>query len=224
MASENPINVEMREGVAILHVDDGAVNALSYVLVSQLSEAIVVAQDDASASAIVLAGNQKCLSAGLDLNEVQKGPEAAQAIIQAAGQLFGALFTCPKPIVVACTGHAMAGGAVILVTGDYHIGRAGKYKIGYSEVPIGIALPDAAIAMSQYRMTGAAAEIASLGEITDPEGALKLGFFDELVDGDRDAVVAAAHARAAALGARPAEAYAQTKLSARADVIAKFYS
>lgn len=214
------VSVEIRDNVALLTINDGKANALSYGLLSTAREAFADAVDQASA--VVIAGNQKCLSAGFDLNEVMQGPEQRDAIISAGGDWFYEIFTCPKPVVIACTGHAVAGGVVFLLVGDTRIGRAGAHKIGFNEVLIGVPMPQFGISLTQYRLHPPMAEAILLGDMYGPDDALRAGFFDTVIDGDADAVVDAAMARAVELAARPADAYAATKISARQRLIDRF--
>jgi enoyl-CoA hydratase len=214
------ITVEARDSVAVLTLDDGNVNAMSYEF---LTDALAgFQQASADFDAVVIAGNAKCLSAGFDLTEVIKGPEQRDAIINAGGELFFSIFSCPKPVVVACTGHAVAGGVIYLLVADTRIGRTGKVRIGFNEVSIGVPMPAFGIALSQYRLSPPRVEEVLLGDMYTPEQAVDIGLLDRVIDGDPADVVNAAVARAAELASRNADAYGQTKLAARADLIKRF--
>lgn len=219
-ASEPVVTVEMHDNVAVVTINDGKVNALSYRLLSEGRAAFAQAVE--SADAVVLAGNNKCLSAGFDLGEVMQGPEQRDAIISSGGDWFYEIFTCPKPVVVACTGHAVAGGVVFLLVGDTRIGRAGAYKLGFNEVLIGVPMPKFGISLTQYRVVPPVAESILFGDMFAPEAARDAGLVDVLVEGDADAVIEAAIARAVELAARPADAYGQTKIAARQHLIDRF--
>ncbi len=216
------VTTEMIDNVALITINDGKVNALSYALLSAGRAAFAEAAASASAEAIVIAGNHKCLSAGFDLGEVMQGPEQRDAIISSGGDWFYEIFACPKPVVVACTGHAVAGGVVFLLVGDTRIGRTGAHKIGFNEVLIGVPMPKFGISLTQYRTLPSHAESILLGDMCGPDAALAAGLFDQLVDGDSAAVVDAAVARAQELATRPADAYAKTKLAAREHLIERF--
>ncbi|NQU38227.1 MAG: crotonase/enoyl-CoA hydratase family protein [Actinobacteria bacterium] len=214
------ITIETRESVSVLTLDDGNVNAMSYEF---LTEALAgFNQAVAGSDAVVIAGNAKCLSAGFDLTEVIKGPEQRDAIINAGGELFFAIFTCPKPVVVACTGHAVAGGVIYLLVADSRIGRNGNVRIGFNEVSIGVPMPEFGIALSQYRLSPPRVEEVLLGDMYNPEQARDIGLLDQLIDGEPVDVVDAAVARAIELASRNADAYGQTKLAARAELIKRF--
>lgn len=217
--SKHPVTLEVQGDIAVVRFDDGGVNAMSFAF---LDSALAAFKEAAEAKAVVIAGNGKCLSAGFDLNEVVKGPEQRDAIINAGGELFYSIFTCPKPVVIACTGHAMAGGVVYLLTSDVRIGRAGKYKYGFNEVLIGVPMPEFGIALTQYRVASPMVEPILLGEVLNAEGARAAGLLDSVVDGDENDVTDAAIAKATELATRPLDAYATTKMRSRAHLLERF--
>ena len=100
------VTVRGEGDVAILEFDDGKANALG----NDTIDALLAALDevDGSADAIVLAGRPGRFSAGFDLGTMRSGPEAAQAMLARGGDLFLRLYLYPRPVVAACTGHAIA--------------------------------------------------------------------------------------------------------------------
>jgi len=206
--------------VAVITIDDGRVNAMTYEVVAAMREGFALAATQASA--VVFAGRDGAFTAGFDLTEIVKGETERNALIRAGGELFYEIFTSPLPVVVACPGHAVAGGAVFLLVADTRVGRVGKYRIGFNEIHIGVPMPEFAIALTQYRVLPTVAEAALLGDMLDPTQACDAGFLDIVVDGPAQDVVAAAIERARELGARPAQAYGPTKLTARKELIDRF--
>ena len=65
----------------------------------------------------------------------------------------------PTPVVVACTGHAVAMGVFLLLSGDYRIGAAGAFDLRANEVAIGLPMPLTAVEISRQRL----APLASMG-------------------------------------------------------------
>src|SRR5439155_21901126 len=117
----------------------------------------------------------------------------------------------PVPIVAACTGHALAGGALLLLCCDYRIGLRGDYRIGMPEVSIGVPIPDFGTRMAQLRLNRTRyVRAILLGETTGPDEAVQVGFLDEATD-TPDGLLAAAVARAEVLARLPREAYATAK-------------
>lgn len=214
------VRIETRDNVGLLTLDDGNVNAMSYSFLTEALAGFKEARDNHDA--VVIAGNAKCLSAGFDLTEVVKGPEHRDAIIAAGGELFFTIFTCPKPVVVAATGHAVAGGVIYLLVADTRIGRSEKLKIGFNEVSIGVPMPEFGIALSQYRLAPQRVEEVLLGDMYNAAQAVEIGLLDRVIDGESSEVVDAALTRAAELASRDADAYGKTKQAARAKLIAAF--
>ncbi len=214
MTTTNPpgVTLALVDGIALVTIDDGKVNALSYQLIDEFNQALTDAERDGRA--IVIAGRPGAFCAGFDLREVRKGMDRASAIIRHGGELIRRVFECPKPVVVAATGHAVAGGAVLLLVADVRIGADGPWTIGLNEVSIGLGLPEFVIKMGQYRLERTRCEPALLGELCNPASAVTTGYLDRMVPADR--VIEEALEAARQLAARDPRAYAVTKADARA--------
>jgi enoyl-CoA hydratase len=130
------------------------------------------------------------------------------------------LFGFPLPVVMACTGHAMAGGAQLLLTADVRIGAAGPYRIGLNETTIGLPLPVLGVEFARARLAPTALTRATLAaKIYSPEEAVKVGYLDEVLPAAE--VLPRALEEAAALGALSKQAYAATKQRLRGQVLAQ---
>jgi enoyl-CoA hydratase len=120
---------------------------------------------------------------------------------------------------MACTGHALAGGALLLLTGDVRLGADGPYKLGLNEVAIGMPLPALGVAFAKDRLSsGELVRATLLAQGYDPAGAVRAGYLDEVVPAD--ALLARARAEAARLGVLSRSAYGATKLRLRGATIA----
>lgn len=205
-------------GVTVIEMDDGKANALSFELMATLAAGI----DEAAAarSPIVLAGREKTFCAGFDLAVMQgDDPGERTRLLQAGGDLFRRMLGAPVPVVVACTGHALAGGALMLLSADVRLGRPGTAKIGLNEVRIGIAVPPAAVVMARDRLEQRHLTSALLfAEICGPERAVEVGYLDEVVEGD---LLEAAVERAARFAELDDGAFAVSKARLRAGVVAE---
>jgi enoyl-CoA hydratase len=198
-------------------MDDGKANALSTTMIDALLAALARAEQEAKA--IVLAGRPDRFCAGFDLRVMMSGPEHAKALLRRGSDLLMKLYGTPLPLVIACTGHAMAGGALVVLTGDHRIGAAGGFKIGLNEVAIGMPVPVLAMELARDRLTAAELPRATLmAQIYDPEGAVRAGYLDAVVTAD--AVVATALIEAHRLGALARSAFQATKARLRGQTIA----
>ena len=199
-------------GIAVITFDDGKANALSPDMLTKLDDAIT--QVETEAKAIVLVGRPERFSAGFDLKLMMAGPESANALLTQGVKFFGRLFTHPKPIVMACTGHAIAGGVLLLLCADHRVGVAGDYKLGLNETAIGMPLPVFALELAKARLDNRRLEEATLmAKIYNPEEATAVGYLDEATSAD--ALVERAVDRALALADLAPHAYAITKAKLR---------
>jgi enoyl-CoA hydratase len=210
------VQTAIADGVMTITLDDGKVNALTYDRMDTLDAALDEAEREGVA--VLLVGRPGRFCAGLDMTVMTSGIEAARAMLARGARLFLRLFTFPRPVVVACTGHALAGGAIMLLAADRRIGARGDFKIGLNEVGIGLPLPEFGLALARYRMPPSAFDMVVLGDVTDPDGAVAAGFLDRVVE--PDALVDTATDEARRLAALSPHALARTKLGARAQLAA----
>src|SRR3954470_12823825 len=197
------------------------VNALSTELLGALREAIERAPAE-GARAVVISGGPGMFTAGLDI-PLLIGLDR-EGIAKLWRELYGmmrALACSPIPVVAAMTGHAPAGGTVIAVYCDRRVAARGDFKLGLSEVQVGIPLPPM-IFKALRRQVGAreAERMAVGGLIVSPEQALSAGLVDEVVAVEE--VVERAVAWCRGLLALPADAMLATRRLARADLAALF--
>jgi enoyl-CoA hydratase len=125
------------------------------------------------------------------------------------------MLSFPTPVLIACTGHAVAMGVFLLLSGDYRIGVAGgTHKITANEVAIGLTLPRAAVEICRQRLTPAHFNRAViLAEPYTPDTAVDAGFLDRIVPSAD--LLDVARGAAAQLARLDLDAHAATKLRAR---------
>jgi enoyl-CoA hydratase len=203
------MNVETVDvgGVMVTTVDDGKVNALSFDVMAGIRSAISAASEQVRP--LVITGREGCLSAGFDLAVVNSGnQDSIVALFTEGAELYKAIVAAPVPVIVSCTGHALAGGALLLLSADYRIGRNGTYRLGLNEVRIGLALPNFAITLATHRLERRYLTASTMfAEMVSPERAVAMGFLDESVDDP----FARACALASDLAVLPPDAFALTK-------------
>jgi len=206
-----------RDGrVATITMDDGRVNALSPAMLAELDRALDRAHADATV--VVLSGRGGVFCAGFDLGVLKAGGEPAADMVRSGFMIAARLLAFPTPVVVACTGHAFAMGAFLLLASDYRVGTLGAYTLVANEVAIGLTMPHAAIAILRQRLTPAAFERATLlAEPFDPPSAVAAGFLDQTVE--PAAVAGTAQDVAHRLAGLDPVAHAATKARARANTI-----
>lgn len=212
------VSIDLEQDVALITMDDGKKNAITPQALADLNAALDKAEADARA--VVLAGRPGSFCAGFDLATMTGGDtKAMMALGQGGGKLALRLWSFPKPLVAACTGHAFTIGAIWICTCDTRIGEQGAFKIGMTETRMGMALGPWALAPLEARLSKQlwVATIVQ-ARVYDPEGALAAGFLDELVPAGQ--AVERAQTVATELAALPAHAYAANKLATRKESIA----
>lgn len=206
------VTYEARDTVALVRMDDGKANALGYALMDALDAALDRAEKEAAA--VILTGRAGRFSAGFDLTEMMAGVDKARALVTRGAHLLLRLYALPLPLVIACTGHALAAGALMVLTGDLRIAARGAFRIGLNEVQIGMPVPVLAMELARDRLNPAHLIAATLfATVVDPEKAVVAGWVDEVADDAALVDVALAHAKR--LSALPRDAYAKTKTALR---------
>ena len=169
------------DAVAVITMDDGKVNVLGPDMLADLNAALDTAEGQ-DAGAVVIAGNERVFSGGFDLKVFRSGDvQASIDMLRAGFELSHRLLSFPRPVVAACTGHAIAMGSFLACSVDHRIAAPG-YNFQANEVVIGMVLPYPALEVMKLRLTHSAyQQAAGLARTFFGETALAGGWVDELV-------------------------------------------
>jgi enoyl-CoA hydratase len=168
----------------------------------------------ADRAVVVLTGRPNTFSAGFDLKTLTAGGVDAQKMVTMGFELGHRMLSFPTPIVVACTGHAIAMGVFLVLAADYRIGAEGPFKIGANEVAIGITMPHFGVEMCRQRLAPAHFNRAVIfSEMYSPTDAVPAGFLDRVVPASD--LLSEAQKFAAALTKLNMTAHAASKLRLR---------
>ena len=177
--SEALIQYSLQDGIATIHLNDGKANALSYEMIAALRSSIERAELEARVA--VIKGMPGKFCAGFDLKVMQQSMSAAVDLLKAGGALYIQMLRCSIPLISACTGHAVAGGALLLTYSDYSIGVEGSFKLGLNEVHIGLPLPLLAVEITRHKLDPRRFnEATALGRLYSPIEAHKVGYLNEI--------------------------------------------
>ena len=218
-SSTSPLPTYRREGdVAVVTLDDGKANVISTAVIDALHGHLDRLESE-GARALVLVGRPGRFSAGFDLSEMTAGVESMRALVVHGARWLMRLYGLGVPTVAACTGHALAAGALTLLSCDVRVGADVPAKIGLNEVAIGMALPKFAVELARERVPHHELGAATLGaRIYDPAGAVAAGYLDRVVP--EAELLGTALAEAERLAGLRTGAYALTKLNLRQAMIA----
>ena len=177
---DGTLSYALDDDVAVLGLDDGRANAIGPATVTALDEALTRVEGEAGA--LLLTGREGKFSAGFDLTVMTSGVDAMQGLVRSGAELLVRWYASPLPTVVACTGHALAMGSLLLLASDTRIGADGPFKLGLNEVAIGMGLPIFAVELARDRLSPRAFTAATIqGRVYDPAGAMEAGYLDQVV-------------------------------------------
>lgn len=206
------VSYSVSDGIARLGLDNGKANSLSPAVFEAFNASLDKAEQDRAV--VVITGKEGIFSGGYDLKVLTSSPDAARELVSIGSTFSRRLLSHPYPVVAACTGHAVAKGAFLLLSADYRIGAEGSFKIGLNEVTIGITMHHAGIELARARLTNSAFNRSVINaEMFSPEDAVVAGFFDRVVPADT--LETEAMAIAAQLTKLNMTAHRNTKLKAR---------
>lgn len=216
----NTIKVTIKDRLAIITLNRGKSNALNREMITELTDMFENISADHNIGGVMITGQEKFFSAGLDLMELYHY-DAAE--VKSFWELFfkfaATLIAFKKPLVAAINGHSPAGGCVIALTCDARVMAEGKFIIGLNEVPVGIIVPHSIFQIYSHWIGKANATTSLLeGKLFSPEEALQIGLVDELVNAD--SILTAAERRVRKYMAFESNTWQQSKLNIRKELIA----
>jgi enoyl-CoA hydratase/carnithine racemase len=204
-----------------LRINRPPANALSPKLIIDLRKNIQSCAAD-GAGAVVLSGLPGMFSAGLDVPLLLTLDRSRMdQVWREFYALLESLACSPVPVAAAITGHAPAGGTVLSLFCDWRCMAEGNWKLGFTEVQVGLPLPPVIYAALKRQVGARQAErLAAGGVMLSPKEALHLGLVDEVVAPER--VVPRAAEWCDELLRLPSQAMSKTRGKARADMVALF--
>jgi enoyl-CoA hydratase len=174
------VRYELNNDVATLRMDDGKANVMSIAMLAALNEALDRAEQEAKV--VVLYGRAGSFSGGFDLGAFKRGGTEVATMIEAGLRICARLVEYPLPVIAACTGHAVALGAILLLACDLRIGIDVGARFQTNEIRIGLVMPRLALEVCRRKLAPAQLHAATtLGIPFTPASALAAGFVDELV-------------------------------------------
>jgi 3-hydroxyacyl-CoA dehydrogenase len=187
-----------REGeIAVVTIDNPPVNALKHEVRAGLVEAMREACDDGAVKAVLIACAGRTFSAGADITEFGKPPQAPTL-----HEVLTAIEAMLKPVVAALHGTALGGGFELALACHFRV-AAPTARVGLPEVKLGL-LPGAGGTQRLPRLVGPekALRMIVTGDPIGASEALAAGAIDEVAEGDPTAS-AVAFARRVAKEGRP---------------------
>jgi len=212
------VNYTTEKNYAVVTINNGKVNAISHEVIDALNDALD--QAEAAQKVVILTGKDGIFSAGYDLKTMTESPESTKTLVTKGSKLVYRMLSYKLPIIAACSGHAVAKGAFILLACDYRVGVEGDFKIGLNEVMIGMTMHNAGIVMAKARLAPVFLERSVINaEMYNPKDAITAGFLDRAVP--QQFLMSTATKIAEMFGKLNLRAHAETKLKVRKHYLAE---
>jgi enoyl-CoA hydratase len=174
---------ELDGRIATIAIDDGKVNAFSIEMLEAIHACLDRAEEDEAV--VVLTGREGYFSAGFDLKVFSKQPQRVVEMLTLGARLSERVLSFPTPLLVACSGHAIAAGTFPALAADFRIGVEGPFKLGLNEVKIGLTVPLFVVELARQRLSPAEFNRALLtANLYSPGEAVTAGILDRVVPPD----------------------------------------
>jgi len=209
------------DGVVELQLGRAPVNALSSEFLLDFAAEIESLGQDSNVGAIVLSSPFKAFCAGLDLKEAQNfNVEQQQATVRGLNKAFMALYTCPKPTVVAVNGAVIAGGLFFVLASDLRV-SASKASFGLAEVRVGVDFPVVPLEIARATLdSNTQRRLMLTGQPIGAVAARNANIIDIIIE-DVTEVLSRAVKEAKTLAELPPKTFASVKQQLRRDTISR---
>ncbi len=206
------------DGVAVVRLDNGKVNAMSVALLGELREAAEALTDDPP-GAVIVTGGDRIFAAGAEITEFLDDPDHRPSAVAdtnrltAQGHAFlttlNAVAAIPRMTIAQISGAALGGGCELAMACDLRI-ASDRARLGQPEILLGI-IPGGGGTQRLTRLVGPARakDLVLSGRQVKAEEALAIGLVDEVVPADE--LEATVRERAAAFARGPVQAHALAK-------------
>ena len=168
--------------ISIITLDDGKANVFSPKMIQDVNDCLD--QVPTQNGALIITGRDGMFSAGFDLKIISAGEMSAITEMTTNGfKLLSRIFSFPRPVLGACSGHGIALGTFLLCCCDYRIGVKGEFMIGANEMRTNMVIPTPILELIKFRVSNGHKYRAILGaEMYSIEDGIEAGLIDEVVE------------------------------------------
>jgi enoyl-CoA hydratase len=179
------VNYSVRDGIAILELNDPPANSYTYEMMRELDEAILEARLDEDVHVIIIRGaGEKFFCGGANIKMLQSATPQFRYFFSLHGnETLMRIENTPKLVIAAINGHAAGGGLEIALACDIRLAKRGSAMIGLPEITLGL-LPGMGGTQRLPRLIGKgpAMELLTTGRLISVEEAQKLGIVNQVFD------------------------------------------
>jgi enoyl-CoA hydratase len=172
----------IENNISIITLDDGKANVFSPKMIQDVNDCLD--QVPTQNGALIITGRDGMFSAGFDLKIISAGEMSAITEMTTNGfKLLSRIFSFPRPVLGACSGHGIALGTFLLCCCDYRIGVKGEFMIGANEMRTNMVIPTPILELIKFRVSNVHKYRAILGaEMYLIEDGIEAGLIDEVVE------------------------------------------
>jgi 3-hydroxyacyl-CoA dehydrogenase len=178
------VTVSLRDGVAMIVIDNPPVNALDLEVRTALAAALTNLAEDETVAAALITGTGRTFVAGADIRELERAVWDHAVEPPDFHELLRLVEDFSRPLVMALNGTALGGGLELAMAGHYRVAAPGA-RLGMPEVNLGI-IPGAEGTQRLTRLVGVekALEMCLSGKPIDAEEAARFGLVDLVIEDD----------------------------------------
>ena len=176
------INLRNIDDVSLITLDDGKVNAFSIEMLEAFNEKL--SQVPRNNGSLIIKGREGIFSGGFNLKTFSSGdPEQINKMLKLGFETLYEVYTFPRPVIAAVSGHAIALGIFLTSCCDYRIGVKGDYILQANEVRNKMSIPTQLIEIAASRLHKSHIYRALFHAEPYPMAlGVEAGWLDELVD------------------------------------------
>jgi enoyl-CoA hydratase len=180
--SDKIATLTSKDDISIIILNDGKANVFSPKMIQDVNECLDKVPTESGA--LIITGREGMFSAGFDLKIISAGDIQATMDMSLSGfKLLSRIFSFPRPVLAACSGHGIALGTFLLCCCDYRIGVKGDFMIGANEMRTNMVIPIPILELISHRVTASHKYRAILGaEMYSIQSGVEAGLIDEIVD------------------------------------------
>lgn len=176
--------LSQEEEISIITLDDGKANVFSEEMTQAINDCLDKVPTDSGS--LIITGRPGMFSAGFDLKVIASGDLPKIKKMSLSGfKLLSRIFSFPRPVVAACSGHGIALGTFLLCCCDYRIGIKGEFLLGANEMKTNMVIPTPILELIKFRISPSHKYRSILGaEMYQLDKAIDAGLMDQVEEAE----------------------------------------
>ncbi len=176
--------LSQEEEISIITLDDGKANVFSEEMTQAINDCLDKVPTDSGS--LIITGRPGMFSAGFDLKVIASGDVPKIKKMSLSGfKLLSRIFSFPRPVVAACSGHGIALGTFLLCCCDYRIGIKGEFLLGANEMKTNMVIPTPILELIKFRISPSHKYRSILGaEMYQLDKAIDAGLMDQVEEAE----------------------------------------